>query len=446
MKLWPVLCIGLPAVLGVVPACSDDPAEAGGAHDGGAGDSASDATDAEPPKIAGRTFGAFEPWARPIEDFLAVGEQVKGGNFNASITDLAPMGDRMFIGYGDADYNLGEHTPIEIRYFGSKDDPTAKAATIDAEGQGAPQTTPTQSGEEQIDRYRLLDGVLWQAGIDSIDADELHTQATTDPKAIEGNVYRREGDVWKKFRSLVGGEHVHDLASFKGAVYSVGSGADTRIEFEAGQIFRYLWRSTDQGASFDTVQRIQHPSPGQGDTRWVTLASTSDTLYLFGYESVFATNSTSLRNARFDGSAVEALPDSHGLAKVFANGSLALPDGAALVWGVDVSAQPVHYTALRVAADGSTVKLAALAGSTVIDAALTETGEVLYLALAGDTYGTAPASWALTLLVADAGSPDATSEVLKLTLDLEPVSIAYWQGALFLGDSYGGVMRATGSN
>jgi hypothetical protein len=46
------------------------------------------------------------------------------------------------------------------------------------------------------------------------------------------------------------------------------------------------------------------------------------------------------------------------------------------------------------------------------------------------------------VLVADAATPDATSVVSSFTTDVRPASIAYWEGALFLGTSDGRVLRA----
>ncbi len=402
-----------------------------------------DATDAGEKKLSEQTFGAFALWASPIEDYLAVGQQIQGDNFNHSINDLAPIGDRLFVSYGDATYNLGEQIPIEFRYFASPDDPVASPAPVDGAGQGEVQTTPYQSGEEQIDRYRMLDGVLWQAGIDSIDPDELWTQANTDPKGIQGNVYRFDGDRFQKHRSITGGEHVHDITSYAGALYAVGSGADTRLEFEGGQIFRYLWRSVDQGVSFETVERVQYPTVGQGDTRWVTLLPTSGSLYVFGYESSFASGVATVMNASFDGQTVTNLLPGHPLAKLFPDDVLVLPDQSALLWGVDVAKTPVRYTSGHVVGDGFT-PLSTLAGSTLVDATLAaSTGEIVYLTVVGDEYGTTPVSWDVHVLVADASTPDSTTELVAFTTDVEPKSIAVWQGALFLGTDDGHVYRAT---
>ena len=401
-----------------------------------------DPVEPAPKPVRERTFGQFQPWAAPIDDYLAVGTAMNPGVFDAHVHDLASLGDRMFIGYGDANYNLGEHIPIEIRFF-SKGEPTAQPANIDAAGQGAPQTTPYQSGEEQIDRFRVLDGVLFQAGIDSIDPDELHTQQTTDPPSIQGNIYRLDGETWKKHRSITGGEHVHDVAHWNGATFGVGSGADTRIEFEAGRVFRYLWRSEDLGATFSTVQRVEVAEPGAGDTRWVTLLPLESGLYLFGYESEFATNTASLRNAVFDGTTVTDLAQGEPLGHLFPDDVLVLPDGSALLYGVDIGAGAAHYTAVHVAPDGTTQPLASLAGTTVLDAALTDTGEVVYLAATGDAYGApTPTSYELRVLAADASAPDATTELLRFTQPLAPSSIAYWQDAIFLGTADGKVLKA----
>jgi hypothetical protein len=96
-----------------------------------------------------------------------------------------------------------------------------------------------------------------------------------------------------------------------------------------------------------------------------------------------------------------------------------------------------------VAAGGTATALASLAGSTVLDADLASTGEVVYLVAAGDAYGgTPPSSWDVRVLVADAASPDATSELSAFTMSVRPTSIAYWQGALFLGTDDGKVLRA----
>lgn len=401
--------------------------------------------DAGPVAIASRTFGAFEPWAEPIADFREVAAAEFPDRFLGGIHDLAALGDRLWIGYGDANNNLGTFVPIEFRAFTSDDDPAATAFAVDGAGQGAEQDVPTRTGEEQIDRYRVLDGELWQAGIDSIDADEQHTQANTNPRAIAGNVYRLAGDAWVKRRTIRGGEHVHDLASWRGAVYAVGSGADLRTEFEAGQIFRYLWQSRDRGDSFATVQRVRHPTPRAGDTRWVHLLATTSALWLFGYESDFATSMSRVSNARYDGAAVTQLADGDALRPFFALGTLALPDGSGLAYGVDVSATPRRHVTLRVAPDGAVTPIEALRGHSLRDAVVVpETGELLLMTEAGDAYPppSAPAMREVTVWAAPLATPGSARAVSRSTLTVAPTAIAYWRGGLYLGTGDGRVLRA----
>lgn len=433
----------------MVAACSDEAvdgarAAAGGGAGGSGGAGGGVGGSPLPVAIADHAFGPFEAWASPIEDYKAVGEAELPGKYDPGIGELAPFGDRLWLGYGDGNYNMGTYTPIEFRFFASATDPAHAAALVEAAGEGAPQDVPTRSGEEAIDRYRYLDGALWQAGVDSIDADELWTQANTDPKGIEGNAYVLGGDVWEKDRSIVGGEHVHDFASRQGAVYGVGSGADLRSEFEAGQIFRYLWKTADGGETFTTVERIQHPTPGAGDTRWVHLLSTSQRLFLFGYESDFAAGSASIRNAVYDaGAATTALGAGDDLAEMFALGTLPLPDGTGLVHGVDVGGATLRYALWQVAAEGAVAPID-LAGAHVLDLALNDaTAELLYLVAPGDAYpADDPSTWELSVLVAPAATPAAWVAIASYSGAEGARAIAFWQHALFLGTSEGHVLKA----
>ncbi len=435
-------------VLSLGGGCGDDAGTGGGGAQGtttatgGAGGTGGGPL---PTAILDHTFGGFEPWASPIEDYKAVGEVELPGDYDPSIAELMPFGGRLFIGYGDGNYNMGTYTPIEFRYFASAEDPAHAAALVDAAGEGAPQDVPTRSGEEAIDRYRVIDGALWQAGVDSIDADELWTQANTDPPGIEGNVYVLGGDAWRKERSIGGGEHVHDLAFFQGAAYGVGSGADVRSEFEAGQIFRYLWRTTDGAETFSTVERIQHPTPGAGDTRWVHLLPTSRRLFLFGYESDFMTGNASIRNAAYDGGAATTpLGASDDLATMFAYGTLALPDGTGLVHGVDVGGGALEHALWHVSADGAAQPVD-LGGGRVVDLALNEeTAEILFLTTPGVAYpAELPATWDLTVLVAPVGSPSAWTEKASYSGVAAARAIAFFGHALFLGTAEGHVLKAS---
>ena len=239
------------------------------------------------PAFTNMQLGPLHPWYAPITDAILAGNARFPSGFRRGITTLRPHAGRLWIGYGDATANLGGVTPIEFRWFASAHDPTARSAVVLGQGQGAPQRNASDTGEEQIGHYRICDGALCQPGVDSVNADEAWTQARDPARRIEGNFFRLEeragAPVWRKYRSVPGGEHVHDLAQFDGAVYAVGSGADIRAEFETGQVFRYLWKSTDGGASFQTVQRFLVPEAGKYDTRFRRLLPVGDTLFVFGY-------------------------------------------------------------------------------------------------------------------------------------------------------------------
>ena len=216
-------------------------------------------------------------------------------NFRMGTTEnLVVHRDMLWIGYGDGTRNMG--SVPRWRYYPSPSTTEAQIARVEAEGQGAPQRTAGDTGEEQVGHFRLLsvegNTTLWQAGADSTDADELWTQAKPAPeRLIEGNVFRLDGSegepFWTKYRSVAGGEHVHDIAAFDGALWSVGSGSDHRGEWEGGQIFRYLWRSDDGGKSFQTHCRFMYPDLGKGDTRFRRLLVIDDTMYAFGYVNPF---------------------------------------------------------------------------------------------------------------------------------------------------------------
>ncbi|HUT76530.1 MAG TPA: hypothetical protein VM285_02530 [Polyangia bacterium] len=423
------LLLALAAALAVA-ACGDD--------SGGDADAGPDA--GEPTTIAEHVFGPFAPWAEPIADYAAF--QVNW-DYDRAVGELLPFEGRLWIGYGDGTLNMGTYLPIEFRYFPAADDPQAMAADVLAEGQGAPQDVPTQSGEEIVDRYRMCDGELWQAGLDSTDADELWTQANTDPKAIQGNVFRLAGGAWEKHRAIPGGEHVQDIGAWQVSLFAVGSGADFRSEFEAGQVFRYLWRSDDGGDTWATVTRIQHPTPGEGDTRWVNLLPLGEALILFGYVSDFASNSAQVSNAAFDGAAAWDLAADHPLAGFWSLETIALPDGTAILAGVDVDESTLTHRAWHVAADGTPTRLEAFDGRRVVHLGwYPESEEILFLAVDGAVYGSEPADWAAHVLAAGLADPGSPVEVASCDSDVPLRAVAFLDGALFLSTSEGLVFRA----
>ena len=377
-------------------------------------------------------LGFEEPllWAQPIRDALAAGERSFPDGFHRGITALQVFGGRLWIGYGDATKNLGTVVPIEFRSFASPDEARWSAAEVLGEGQGAPQRTPTDTGEEQIEPYRVCGGVLCQAGVDSNDPDELWTQAKSPARVIEGNFFRLEGERWRKFRSIPGGEHVHDVAHFEGALYAVGSGADDRAEFEGGQVFRYLWRSTDGGASFETVHRERYPELGKGDTRFRKLLAVEDALYVFGYVNPYVDGGPlEGRHLRLRGGTLHELDGV--LAPLVVQRTWQLPDGTGLVV---TRAEDGQTRSFRARADGFE-ELAQWRGRRVIDVALGERGEVLLL---GGKPGQ-PELFAIERALLD--DLETLVPLLELGSD-PPTALALWGGDLFLGTAAGEIWRA----
>ena len=379
-----------------------------------------------PPPIREHEFGEWTDWARPIDDVLEIGQAEFGDDFSHGIHDLKAHQDRLWMGYGDANVNLGGVVPISFRAFTDANEPTIEIGM--------------SSGEEQIDRFRLLDGVLWVPGVDSLGTDEeVHFPL------IGGNVYTLDDQVWNKHATVHGGEHVHDVASWDGAAWAVGSGADNRDEFESGQIHRYLWRSQDDGVSWMTMTREPFPDPGSGDTRWVHLLPQEDDLYLFGYEYNWIEGVVSVSNARFDGWDLHSLSNSETLEDIYAFGTLDLGTDLGLVWGVDVDEFSLQNEAWWVE-DGERHLLESLSGRSLVDVTLREdTGELLFLSYEGDVYGAAQDEWSLALHVAAVDSPDDMEE-LRTWSDLAlPRSIEFYEGALFLGTEDGAVRRSQGT-
>lgn len=370
------------------------------------------------------TFDTFVPWSKPIEDYRSFAEYWSNGEitdlYQRGIHDLAPHNGKLWFGYGDANYNLGTKMLnygkpcIEFRYFESPNDPVP--------------FTCFESGEEQIDQYRILDGELWQAGIDSNDPNE----ASSFPK-IQGNVYHLEGEEWIKFRTINGGEHVHDVAFWNDSVYAVGSGADDRDEWEAGNIFRYLWESETNGESFLTVHREGHPEQeGKGDSRWIRLLPLENYLYIFGYYSMFSENRTFVSNALYDGNEVINFNEENqdDVVNIFAYGTLPLPDGKGLLWGVCVDNENGNYSSIwHLDGLGKSTRLDNFDNENIIDVYFhSETEEIVYLLT--DYFQNRYHS---RILLADMSESGEVNEICQYSSIIAPVSIACWKDKMFLG-------------
>jgi len=384
------------------------------------GDASADVSvDAGPALLADLRCGAPTPWAEPLRDYLAAGERASmSGNFLRAVQDLAVFEDRLYLGYGDANINLGRVTPIEFRAF-----------TDDARPEA---TAEFRSDEEQLEQYRLLDGDLWLAGVDAAEDDWI------------GNVYVRPragsdgGSAWVKRRTVPGGVHVHDVAWWRGALWAVGSGS-AREEWMRGDIYGHLWRSDDRGRTFTVAAR--HHNMGAGDARLVRMLPLADAMLLFGYRSD-AMGRTTIVNLSWDGTSASPLPMGHPLRAVFMLETALLPGGNGFARGVTnvPGVQGLVHRAFRVATNGTVTPIAHLQGRTVLDVNVyAATGEVLVLSADGDEYAGAPWVWSMRL--------EVTRDFERFTElaafdDQDAVrAVAAWRSRVYFGTDRGAVWR-----
>ena len=401
-------------------------------------------------------IGGFEPWAEPIQDAIRVGETAFEGDFDRGITTLRAFEGRLWMGYGDATRNLGSEIPVEFRWFAGADDPVARTADVLAAGQGARQRSPGDTGEEQIEPYRVVAGSLWQPGVDSTNPDEAWTQAKAgtwrdvdgervQTKLIEGNVFKLESvdgePVWRKYRNIPGGEHVHDIAGFGGSIYAVGSGADHRFEFGNGKVFRYLWRSDDGGETFRTILRVEVPAVGY-DTRFRRLLASGDRLYVLGYLNPYQTEGPiegrSIVVTHRDG--ITEWVDLEGpLSEMLPLRTFPAPDGD---WGLVVARKGRSGSNHVFRVEGRTVtELEGWRGRRVIDVQfLSDRGRFLVLAGSGRPEEGEPPE-RFEILSGSTRDPDRLTAVARLS-ELEPRSFAVFKGDVFLGTDDGRILRA----
>ena len=375
--------------------------------------------DTEPPPpapIATRTWSAPARWADPIADYLAAGEaHVKSLAFERGIHDLVAYDGLLHLGFGDANLNLGRVFPIDFRAF------TVPWSTDVRHG--------LVSGEEQLDRFRRVGPDLLMAGVDAT-ADEWL-----------GNVYRRApGANWVLHRTVQNGVHVHDVAAYDGAVFAVGSGG-TPEEWNGGDIYGHLWRSTDGLASWTIADRVHND--GGGDARLTRLLPLVDGLFVFGYTSNAEGLIDALPHARWDGHSLAPLGASHGLARVFVTETDAVGPLRGLVRGRDFGVSPAVQRAWWFGRDASVQVIEAFAGLTVVDVDVVEaTGEVVALTVDGPDWRPDQIGEKRVRAWVAAWGEDRWREVFDLTTLIAPKSIAYWMDGLYLGTETGQVWRA----
>ncbi len=406
-------------------------------------------------------FGPAKPWSSPIDDYLAVGEANFPDGFTRSITALAvsdpdgagPRESLLWIGYGDATRNLGTKTPIEFRYFVSPDDPGHRVARVLAgppvldAAQGQPQRTPSDTGEEQLEPYRVIGGALWQAGVDSNDPDELWTQAKPAP-------HKRSRATSSGSRSVGGSRRGGSSARFPAANTCTTSASSTGRSGRSARGPR-IAANGSRARSSDTSGRARmaarpsrrrcramFPEKGKGDTRFRRLLPAGDSLYVFGYVNPFV-----------DGGPIE------GRHVVLRDGVftdlVAARDGAIAdllvlrTWPLDaetglaLARNPDRSTRIFLVEPGSIREFDAWKDLAVIDVAPGEAADEFVL-VAGDRAET-PSHGVFAFSLDDAKAMRAPTKLLDLP-GVTPSAIAMWRGEIFVGTEDGRVMRAERAN
>lgn len=370
-----------------------------------------------PDALAARAWTTPTVWATPIDDYLAAGDAAHPDDpFLRGIHDLAAFDGHLWLGYGDATYNLGRVIPIALRGFSDPTDPTAVISELD-------------SGEEHLDGFRRFGDELLLPGID----------ATMD--AWLGNIYlRRVGQPWRMARTVERGVHVHDVVRWQGDLYAVGSGG-TQEQWSNRDIYGLLWTSSDDAETWTTVHEAHNERVG--DSRLVHLLPVADRLYAFGYRSNSLGRISAFHGGAYDGTAWADLPEGHPLRVIFVTKTHPVDATRGLVRGVDASVEPLRDTLWALDAAGDASRVEAYAGQTVVDIEQDPvSGAWIVLTRTGDVWGQSPDTWEATVWIG--ADPAAAAPVLRFTAEAAILSVAAWDGALFFGDADGRVLKATG--
>lgn len=371
---------------------------------------------ADASSITDLVYGEFEPWGNPIDDYIDIHtEELGEDEFFKAIFDLAVFEDRLYLGYGDADHNLGGITPIEIRFW-SKEDPLAVSAQFTTD-------------EEQVDRFRQTDDLLMIPGVDATEDDLL------------GNAYTLgTGGEWHKSRTLDLAWHVHDMAVVDNMIYACGSGG-TMDDYNNSTVNALFYESDDGGENFTLAQQITHPDP-PGDQRLTTLLSVGGELYAFGYVSKFeGTQSTisSLLSYRKDADELVFMPS---FPSFWVTDAEQLTEDLGVVTGVHTGGT-LTWGCVLIDGSDSFANVPMCGGRTVLDMAPLADGRTLVLYLDIDTYPTPNTGiWGLRVGVTEDGSD--LVELVSQDIESYPRSIAYWRNSLYLGLDNGEVWRSEG--
>ena len=361
-------------------------------------------------------------WRSPIETYIDEATTAIGPEIDKGIHDLFVFNDRLYIGYGDADLNAGGVSPIQILSFNTPE------GEVSAES--------LETGEEGIYRYRLIDGELMIAGLDSTDADEL-----TSRPLIEGNFLRTRNGVWEKYRAIQGGEHVHDVTRFMEGLWAVGSGADNRMEWETYGVYRYLWFSDDGGVTWRRYKRVFREE--SGDTRFINLLSVGPRLFIFGFLNP-AEGPIVPKNEMILGATGEPTPlateegdnEIHPFANVYVESTYPISEVLGIVSGFDLDER--KWRVWQVMDGGQIEALTAWGDRRLIDLSVNQQDNRLTLLFNDNNEGDASSG-----VIMHGQDIDHLTELTLLSFDstTRPLSISQWGEFIFMGRVDGQIWR-----
>ena len=365
---------------------SEDGSDSGGHADSG------DPTDSGEPSDSGEPqervlVGELSQWDWPLEDWIAAQIDALGDpSFLWGLADLAVHEDQLYLGYGDYDRNTG---PIEVLAYSSPD-PTSLAPVFTVD-------------EEAIERFRVVEGALMIPGIDGTEGWDA------------GSVYSKApGADWVKDRSLQDGVHVYDVAQWGHALYAAGATA-------AGA---RLWMNDGSGWA------VRADILSGRSQRLIPL---DDALFVLGY--TWDPGYTD-QSARLDADGIESwegLPDVQVTSVAVLSGDSAFVAGLSLPSWKECGAWTLN-------AAGDVAPIEALDERCVLDVWPHELG-LLVLSSTEDSWNKARPPWEVHV---DLLRDESLEPVFEVTSEMWPISLAWWDDALYVGDWTGQLWRAEG--
>jgi hypothetical protein len=356
------------------------------------------------------TFAPFELWAEPIADYISEGATaLQTWDFYWGIHDLAVHDHRLYIGYGDATHNVGSLVPIEIRSW----------QTPDPDAIGSEFVTD----EEQISRYRQINGRLLAPGVDAAEDNLL------------GQIYSLDATGWNKDRTIRWAWHVEDVTIQGDDLIACGSGG-TLDDYADGTVNAYLYRRTPDATGFEVDTSLAHPDP-PGDHRLTNLLVVGDDLYATGYWSDYSVSHATA--FRYTGAGLEPWDD---MASFYVTDTLSVAPDLGLVFGVAIAA--TLRWAARVVTPAGVTEAMGLAGLTPLNVDPLPDGRALLLVLETDVYPS-PSEGPWDIVVGVTSDGQDFTELARQSFDVLPRSIAFWRRSLYLGLDDGTVWRAWGT-